>query len=91
MLDRDPLASVSVVEAELVGAVVADRDRHVPQVHHLDLMGMAAVGVVGVVTPMHSGQRGPNDRVGAVRCHTPLSARHPRSLESRCIRTTATV
>jgi hypothetical protein len=52
---------------------------------------MAAFGVVGVVTPVHGGQRGPDDRVWAVRCHTPLSAHNPGSLESRCIRTTATV
>jgi hypothetical protein len=31
---------------------------------------MTAVAAVRVVAPVHGGERGPNDRVGAVRCHT---------------------
>jgi hypothetical protein len=85
MLARDALAGVSVVEPELVAAVVADRHRHGPQVDDLDLVRMAAVGMVRVVAPMDGGQRGPNDRVGTVRCHTSLSAHHPGSLEPGCI------
>jgi hypothetical protein len=31
---------------------------------------MAGVGTVRVIAPVDGGQRGPDDRVGAVRCHT---------------------
>ncbi len=71
VLAGNPLTRVGVIESELIAAVVADGHGHAPQVDHLDLMWMARLGAMGVVTPMDGGQRGPDDRVGAVRCHTP--------------------
>ncbi len=49
---------------------MADSHRQVPKVNNLDLVRMAGLGAVRVVAPMDGGQRGPDDRVGAVRCHT---------------------
>lgn len=63
------LATVSVVKAELVGAVVADRHGQVSEVHDLDIVRMAAVRTVLMVAPMHGRQSRPNDRVWTVRSH----------------------
>ena len=62
-----------VVESELIVAVVADRHCHVAEVDNLDLVRMTAVPVVRVVTPMHGGQRRPNDRdQGSSVSHLPI-------------------
>ena len=76
VLAGDPLAGVGVVESELIAAVVAHRHGHAAEVNHLDVMRMARLGAVRVVAPMDGGQRGPDDRVGAVRCHTPSIGTH---------------
>ena len=63
------LARVGVVKAELMAAVVAHRHGHVPEVHDLDLVGVAAFRGVHMVPPVHRSQSGPDDRVWAVRSH----------------------
>src|SRR5215203_2121724 len=63
------LAGVGVVEAELIAAVVAHRHCHVPEVDDLDLVRVTALGRVHVVSPVHGGQGGPDDRVWSVRSH----------------------
>lgn len=49
---------------------MADSHGQVPKVHNLDLVRMTGLGAVRVVAPVDGSQRGPNDRVWAVRCHT---------------------
>ena len=61
---------MGVVKAELIAAVVAYRHGHVPEMDHLDLVGVTALCGVHMVTPVHGGQSGPDDRVWAVRSHT---------------------
>jgi hypothetical protein len=63
------LTRVCVVEAELIAAVVTHRHGDMAEVHHFDVMRVTRVCAVHVVTPVHGSQRGPNDRVGTVRCH----------------------
>ena len=71
VLAGNALTRVGVIESELIAAVVAHRHGHVSEVHHLDFMWMAGLCAVRVVASMDGGQRGPDDRVWAVRCHTP--------------------
>ena len=61
----DVLAGVRVVEPELKAAVVAHRHGGGSQPHDLDVVGVAGVDVVTVVTPVDGGQSGPDDRVRA--------------------------
>jgi hypothetical protein len=63
------LAAVSVVEPELVAAVMAHGHRHMAKVHNLDVVRVTRIGAVQMITPVHGGQRGPDDRVWAVGCH----------------------
>ena len=58
-----------VVEPELVAAVVAHRHRRWAEMDNLDVVGVAALRPVHMVAPMNGGQRGPDDRVWAVRSH----------------------
>lgn len=69
MLGRDLLAHVGVVEAELVAAVVADGHGRGAKTHHLDLVRVAGLGDVRVVTTMDRDEGGSHDRVWAVRTH----------------------
>jgi hypothetical protein len=69
MLAGDALARVRVIEAELVAAVMAHGHGHRSEMYDLNLVWMTAACGVRVVTTVHGGQRGPDDRVWTVRCH----------------------
>ena len=71
------LTVVSVIEAELVAAVVAHRHRHVSKAYHLDIVGVTRISAVQMITAVHGGQRGPNDRVWTVRCHETSIGNNP--------------
>jgi hypothetical protein len=68
---------MGVVESELVAAVMAHGHGHVAEVHHFHVVWVARIGAVHMITPVHGGQRGPDDRVWAIRCHAPSIGNNP--------------
>jgi hypothetical protein len=71
------LTVVSVVEAELVAAVVTHRHGHLSEAYHLDVVGVTWICAVRMITSVHGGQRGPNDRVWTVRRHETSIGNNP--------------
>lgn len=69
MFHSDLFAHVGVLEAKLIGAVVADRHGSRTQPHDLDLVRVARLGRVGMITSVDGHQGRPHDRVWAVRTH----------------------
>lgn len=69
MLRSYLLAHMGVVEAKFVTAVVAYSHGGRAQPNDLDLVRMAAVTRVRVVTPVDGHQGRPHDRVWTVRTH----------------------
>ena len=76
MFSRNLLANVGVLKAKLIAAVVADRHGGGSETDNLDLMRMAWLGRMRVITAMNRDKRGSHDRIWTVRTH-------PRSIGSR--------
>ena len=73
---RDLLADVSVFEAELVAAVMANSHGGRTKANHFNLMGVASLGGMSVITTMNRDERCSHDGIRTVRTH-PTSIGRP--------------
>ena len=69
MVPCDLLADMTIVEPELVAAVVADCHSCWPESHHLNFVRVTTLTAVCVIPPMHRDQGRTHDGVWTVRTH----------------------
>ena len=73
---RDLLANVGVLETKFIAAVMTDRHGGRSEANNLDLVRMAGLGRMRVITAMHRDKGGSHDWIWTVRTH-------PSSIGSR--------